>query len=70
METRGGVGHHSNTPTYPGSHMHMRGCSGWEGEGMEQQASLALASSEQIICISVVDDDYITTARMQQNKFD
>ena len=39
---------------------------GWEGEGMKRRQP---AMNKQILCVSVVDYDYITTARMT-HKFD
>jgi len=65
----GGVGYRLNAPTlwtpcptYPGGHPHAcaRVC-GWEGEGMKRQLSW-LPMNKQTMCVSVVDDDYITTA--------
>jgi len=44
--------------------------SGWGGEGMKRQESLTWAAvNKQIMCLSDIDDDYITTAPAT-NKFD
>jgi len=41
-------------------------CSGlWLGRGGDE-TTVKLAGSEQTMCVSVVDDDYITTARTTQ----
>ena len=54
-------------PTLAATHTRAGVC-GWEGEGMKRQLSW-LAVNKQTMCISVIDDDYITTARTT-NKFD
>ena len=53
--------------TLAATHTRARVC-GWEGKGMKRQLSW-LAVNKQTMCVSVVDDDYTTTARTT-NKFD